>query len=652
LNDNQTMNRIDSISAPGDVLPIADYGAIGDGHTVALVGRNGSIDWLCLPRFDSPSVFARILDVEQGGFWQICPIAAFESTHQYVDATNVLKTTFTCETGQALLLDFMAIGDREQMKQPDQPSQLIRMIEGLQGSVEILCVCVPRPDYAQTLPQFVSSGDQSNTRVDFDDFSVTAPVHWQIDSITHTLTCRLTIQVGDRVAFALSSNDSTQPIYPRTALETTIAYWQGWANQCTYQGRYREEVVRSALALKLMIYAPTGAIVAAPTTSLPEVVGGDRNWDYRFSWIRDSSFTLYALLMAGYFDSERPFFDWLARTVKVESMGIKILYPITPDGQVAEQTLDHLQGYRNSRPVRIGNDAVEQLQVDVYGEVLSALHFAWKAGKFNPASIWSQIRPMVDWAADHWHEPDHGIWETRDGTRHFVYGKVMLWVALDCGIEIADSLDLPGDSGRWRQERDRIRAEVLQKGWSHKLNAFKQSYEDETLDAANLLLPIAGFIEGTDPRMIATIDATIQHLVVDGLCYRYRAVLGGTAVDETFSEASFVLCTFWLINALILAGRADEAAAWFERMLARSTSLGLFAEEIDPKNGLHLGNFPQAFSHLGVINVAVSLAHLGHTGSIDPQHRAAADAAGRGGCGAKETIENSKAVPAGDLGRR
>lgn len=606
---------------------IADYGVIGNCHTAALVSREGSIDWLCLPRFDSPSLFARILDLEQGGFWAIQPTTQFESQHQYVDATNVLKTVFTCDQGKIQLLDFMEVTESHQIQHPDAPGRLIRIVEGLEGSIDIRCTCVPRLNYAQELPQFHSS----NCAVQFDQFQIHAPVNWQIDTQTHVLTCRITLNAGERVAFTLALQNSPLPhANSHDALESAIAFWQHWSNQCTYQGRYRDTVVRSALALKLMSYAPSGAIVAAPTTSLPEEIGGERNWDYRYTWIRDASFTLYALLMAGYLDNESPFFDWLKQTVHVEKTGIQILYPITSDGQIVEQTLDYLQGYRNSRPVRIGNNAVGQVQLDVYGEVLSAIHFAWKAKKYNPTELWEDIHPMLDWIVEHWQDTDSGIWEVRGGKRHFVYGKAMLWVALNCGIDMATALDLPGNCDRWRQERDKIRAEVLEKGWSEQLQAFKQSYEDETLDAANLLLPVMGFIDGTDPRMISTLDATIQHLVANGLCYRYRNAPEGVKGKE----AAFVLCTFWLINALILANRVDEAVAWFEQMLSRSTPLGLFAEEIDPETGEQLGNFPQAFSHIGVINVAVSLAHIGHTGEVQSQHKAAAAAAGHGGSGA------------------
>jgi GH15 family glucan-1,4-alpha-glucosidase len=572
-------------------------------------------------------VFARILDLEHGGAWSIQPTIAYESTHQYVDETNVLKTSFTCAEGQISLLDFIDITSGEQQQRLAAPGRLIRIVEGVEGTVEIVSTCTPRPDYARAVPQFVTS----STEVTFGIFTLTGPAEWDIDKTTNTLKCRIILQAGERVAFTLATQGDAQLPHPAPAdaLGSTIAFWQRWASKCTYQGPYRNAVVRSALTLELMTYAPTGAIVAAPTTSLPEVIGGGRNWDYRFTWIRDSSFTLYALLLAGYLDDEQPFFNWIAHTIRMKGTGIKILYPITQEGQIVEQNLDHLQGYRDSRPVRIGNDAAKQVQLDVYGEVLSALHFAWKVEKYNPTQIWEHIRPLLDWVAAHWREPGSGVWEVRGGLRNFVYGKAMLWVALDCGIEMAEALELAGDTAHWRQERALIRAEVFEKGWSEKLGAFKQSYEDEALDASNLLLSIVGFIDGTDPRMISTIDATIKHLVSNGLCYRYRNAPEGV----NGKEASFVLCTFWLLNALILAGRAAEARVWFEQMLARST-LGLFAEEIDSESGEHLGNFPQAFSHLGVINVAVSLAHVGHTGTVKQHHVQAANAAKRGAFGA------------------
>ncbi|MBV6622559.1 MAG: glycoside hydrolase family 15 protein [Rivularia sp. (in: Bacteria)] len=625
-------NISSSKQSPTSFTPIEDYGIIGNCHTAALIDSRGSIDWLCLPRFDSPSIFARILD-RGGGEWSISPATTFTSTHQYIDETNVLETTFICESGKISLLDFMAITSTESKQPQAAPGRLIRIVKAIEGTVEIISIFTPRPDYGRRNPEFISNGNE----VTFGTFTVTAPTKWQVD--TGTLTCRVTLEAGQQVAFTLMTQEDKRLAHPSPdeALTSTIDYWQHWAKQCTYEGSYRDTVIRSALVLQLMTYAPTGAIVAAPTTSLPEEIGGERNWDYRFTWIRDSSLTLYALLLAGYLDDEQPYFDWIARTVKMEGTGIKILYPITDEGQLNEQNLDYWSGYRNSQPVRIGNAAAQQVQLDVYGEVLSALHFAWKAKKYDPTEIWTHIQPMLNWVAAHWHEPGSGIWEIRGGKRHFVYGKVMMWVALSSGVEMAQTLKLPGDTAWWQSEQDKIRAEVLEKGWSEKLGAFKQSYEDETLDAANLLLSIVGFIDGTDPRMVSTIDETIKHLVSNGLCYRYKQAPEGVKGEE----GAFVLCTFWLINALIRAGRTDEARDWFDQMLAKGSPLGLFAEEMNPETGEHLGNFPQAFSHLGVINVAVSLAHAGHTGKVRSHHIEAAEAVGRGGGGIGATSFSS-----------
>lgn len=619
--------------------PIEDYGMIGNCHTAALVSSCGSIDWLCLPRFDSPSLFARILDLERGGSWSIQPVTAWSSSHQYLNETNVLETIFTCESGRISLLDFMDITNQGQQQNQMAPGRLHRIVEVSEGTVEIISTCSPRPDYGRTIPKLLNSGNE----VRFGSFTVTGPAQWHLDTTSNTFICHIILHAGERVAFTLSLQEDAQlpNLAPLDALESTITFWRRWVNKCTYQGAYRDAVVRSALTLQLMTYAPSGAIVAAPTTSLPEEIGGERNWDYRFTWIRDSSFTLYALLLAGYLDDEYQYFNWIAQAVKIEGTGIKILYPITSSGQIVEQTLDHLRGYRGSQPVRIGNGAAGQVQLDVYGEALSALHFAWKVGKYDPTAIWEHICPLVDWAAAHWREPDSGIWEVRGGLRHFVYGKVMLWVALDCGIEMAEALELAGDTSRWRQERELIHNEVFEKGWSEKLGAFKQSYEDETLDASNLLMSSVGFIDGTDPRMVSTIDATIEHLVENGLCYRYRDAPEGVRGKE----ASFVLCTFWLINALILAQRTTEARIWFEQMLARSSPLGLFAEEIDLETGAHLGNFPQAFSHIGVINVAVSLAHAGNTGTVERRHIDAANAASRGGGGIQKLKKSERRQP-------
>ncbi len=607
--------------------PIADYGIIGNCHTAALVSSEGSIDWLCLPRFDSPSLFARILDPERGGFWSIRPASKFTSDHKYVNETNVLQTDFHSQRGKLVLYDFMDIGsDRRSISGP-APGRLVRIVECMEGALDVTCQCAPRPNYAKNMPDLVPN----NKDVIIDQFVLTGPRDWDIDGKKGFLSSTITLHAGEKASFTLATREDVahSRFSPLQAQATTMDFWRNVSARCTYQGPYRDEVIRSALTLKLMTYPPTGAIVAAPTTSLPETLGGERNWDYRFTWIRDASFTLYALLLSGYLDDYHPFFHWIINNVKQLGTGIRILYPITPDGETAEQTLDHLRGYCDSRPVRIGNMADGQVQFDIYGEVIGAIHFAWRVGKYDPTEIWPQVQGMLDWVADHWHEPDNGIWEVRGGLRNFVYSKAMLWFALSLGIEMAEFLDLPGDIERWRHEVGTIKEEIMDKGWSDELGAFKQSYEDEVIDASNLLLPMIGFIDGKDPKMVSTIDATMRELVVDGLCYRYTSAPEGVAGKE----GHFVLCTFWLADALIQAGRFDEAKRMCDGILTKASPLGLFAEELDPSTGMHLGNFPQAFSHIGLINVAVSFALQGYMGKVLPNDAMAAEAAGHGGGG-------------------
>lgn len=613
--------------AHGEYRPIEDYGVIGNGHTVALISSSGSIDWLCFHRFDSPSLFARILDPGRGGYWSVTTKGAFESSHRYQEETNILETTLRCAGGTVVLRDFMDIASIARLRRLPAPGRIVRIAECTDGKVGVVSRCQPRPNYARTHPEFALYGDQ----VTFGGYTLTGPTAWQVDDADASLTCRITLRAGETTAFTLATeDDATLPQRtPADALKVTTDYWRKWSSACTYRGPYRDIVIRNALTLKMMTYEPSGAIVAAPTTSLPETFGGERNWDYRFTWIRDASLTLYALLLAGYLDNEQPFFDWLVRTVKLKGTGISILYPIIPEGRIAEAVLDNFRGYRDSRPVRIGNQAAVQEQLDVYGEVMGAIQFAWRIGKYDPTPLWGTMRQMLDWVTRHWHDRDSGLWEVRGGVRHFVYSKAMMWFALDCGIEIAEGMRLSGDIKTWRRERDLIHEEVLDKGWSDDLGAFKQSYEDENLDAANLRLPLINFVGGDDPRMLSTIDATLEHLVVDGLCYRYIDAPEGV----TGKEGSFVVCTTWLINALIRAGRTGEAHRMFQNLLARASPLGLYAEEIQPATGAHMGNFPQSFSQIGIINAAVSLAHAGQVGTVSPHHAAAADAAGHGGGG-------------------
>jgi len=588
--------------------PVEDYGLIGNRHAAALVNSIGSIDWLCWPRFDSPSLFAGILDPDKGGNWAIQPTCEFKSRHRYLRDTNVLETIFECPQGKAAMLDFMDMTWAEQDVEGGPPGKLIRIVRGLDGNVEMKSVCRPRPDYGRGPPSISLGGNEAS----IGKFVITGPQGWLKDENDTALTQTIVVRPGEQFFFTLANDMDKSPLTSiHGSLQSTLYYWRGWANKCTYQGPYRDMVVRSALIMQLMTYPPSGAIVAAPTTSLPETIAGERNWDYRFTWLRDSSYTLLSLVLAGYPDFVESYAKWVYRTV--DPGKVQILYPIVPEGQTKEESLDHLRGYRDSRPVRIGNEAANQVQLDVYGELLGAAYYAWRSGLFTPPDGGKRIRGAMDWIVDNWQQPESGIWEVRGGLRNFVYGKAMLWLALDRGIQMFEALALEGDIERWRLVRDAIREAIMTKGWSEKKNAFKQSFEDEHLDAANLMLPIIGFIDGKDPRMLSTIDATMEELVVDGLCYRYIDAPEGLSGKE----ATFILCTFWLVSALVLAGRVEEARKIYDNMLSKASPLGLLAEEYDPEAKEQIGNYPQAFSHLGVIHAAVNLAYFGGIGKIE-----------------------------------
>jgi len=588
--------------------PIEDYGLIGNRHTAALVNSAGSIDWLCWPRFDSPSLFAAILDPERGGSWCVRPVSESKSYHRYLKDTNILETFFKCPQGKVAVLDFMDMSWAEQEMEGGPPGKLIRLVRGLEGKVVVRSVCRPRPNYGRDRPRIELSGSAAS----INDFVITGPGGWLEDTDDGSISQTFVVQPGEQFYFSLASDVDRSPLSSvYDSLHSTQNHWVAWANKCTYHGPYRDMVVRSALVVQLMAYAPSGAIVAAPTTSLPETIGGERNWDYRYTWLRDATYTLLSLVRAGYSDFVEHWVSWVYRTVEPRDM--KVLYPILPHGSTKEEVLEHLRGYRDSRPVRIGNEAADQVQLDIYGELMGAAYFVWRMGLFTPFRGGEKMREVLDWVCDNWQRPENGIWEVRGGLRNFVYGKAMLWFALDRGIQIFESLRMEGDLERWKETKEIIRETIMTKGWSDRLNAFKQSFEDEYLDAANLMLPVIGFIDGKDPRMLSTIDATMERLVVNDLCYRYNDAPEGVSGKE----ATFTLCTFWLVTALLLAERFEEARRIYERLLARASPLGLFAEELDPVTGEHLGNFPQAFSHLGVIHAAINLAYLAGLGEVD-----------------------------------
>jgi GH15 family glucan-1,4-alpha-glucosidase len=607
----------------GDVMPyqpIEDYGIIGDLHTAALVGRNGSIDWLCLPHFDSPSVFARILDSEKGGWFRIAPAAAAGTARQfYLPETNVLVTRFLTYEGAVEIVDYMPV-----RPVPDQMGvrhDIVRRITGLRGTMHVRMDCVPAFNYArdghETIPVaggvfFRCPGGQAGLYSDVPLLAAGKGVH-----------AELTLREGESAAFVFGE---TQPgetdatglarAADEAVLARTVAYWRKWISQCTYNGRWRETVHRSLLVLKLLTYAPTGAIIAAPTAGLPEEIGGERNWDYRYTWIRDASFTLYALLRVGFSDEAKHFMEWLqARSHEAGPDGtIRIMYGIDGRHELPEITLDHLEGYKGSRPVRIGNGAYDQLQLDIYGELMDSVYLYNKYGARISYDLWVELVRMLDWVCRNWTLKDDGIWEVRGGRRHFVYSKLMCWVALDRGLRLAAKRSFPADEGRWKKVRDEIYLDILKNGWCEERQAFVQAYGRTGLDASVLVMPLVFFMSPTDPRMLKTLDAIMRPpseggLLSNSLVYRYNVHESPDGLSG--EEGAFSMCTFWLVEALTRAGaedpkRLDQARLIFEQMLGYSNHLGLYSEEVGP-TGEALGNFPQAFTHIALISAAFKL---------------------------------------------
>ena len=594
--------------------PIADYGLIGDCHTAALVSKDGSIDWLCAPRFDSPSLFGRILDAGAGGYFSVSPAGAFESSSEYIPDTCILRTSFRTGRGSAVLTDFMPLECGEEplpWGKPRAAHRIVRLIEGIEGEVQLELQLRPRPDYGRdsAVLSAIGHGLILHTRGGA-RLRLNSDIPLSISE--DTASGRLKVRGGDRAAVILDLHglDLAHDLGLATALDDlqrTLGFWKPWCAQCRYRGVYEAIVMRSALTLKLLTYAPTGGMVAAPTTSLRETIGGVRNWDYRYTWIRDASFAAFGLLTAGHIEDAVAFFDWVCHiALRCEPGELQIMYGVGGERTLTEYTLDHLEGYRGSRPVRVGNAASGQFQLDVYGELLDCFHTYRAIRHLSPADLrhlWPAFRQQVEHVIERWREPDSGIWEMRSAPRHFVFSKVMAWVAIDRGIKAVEELGFEADLARWRHERDALHRDVLEKGYDARLQSFTQSYGAPVFDAANLLLPIVGFIDARDARMTATIDNIGRSLLVDGLVYRYRSADDGLP-DE---EASFGACTFWLVDNLVALGRIDEAKALFERMVARATPLGLFAEELAPRANAHLGNFPQALTHIGLMNAAVNL---------------------------------------------
>lgn len=599
--------------------PIEDYGIVGNMHTVALVGKNGSIDWLCFPHFDSPSVFAAILDHAKGGRFGICPSAEIVNKKQfYWPDTNVLVTRFFLRDAVGEIVDFMPVG---RSKEGHGYHHLIRRVTAVRGSVGFRMECLPAFNYARDGHR--TEIEDWGARFCSPSLSLWLEASVPLSRLNEGVGAEFRLDEGESVAFVLhEGGPSGRPDHPTSQeeasdlLRATVDYWHGWLSRCTYRGRWREMVNRSALALKLLTYEPTGAIVAAPTCSLPEDIGGVRNWDYRYTWIRDAAFTLYALMRIGFTDEAARFMHWLeARCCELDPDAVlRPVYPIDGRGDLNEETLGHLDGYMGSRPVRIGNAAYRQFQLDIYGELMDSVYLYNKHSSPISYALWTQLRRLVNWVCDNWHREDEGIWEVRGGHRHFVYSKLMCWVAVDRGLRLAEKRSFPADRARWLQCRDQIYEEIMRKGWNPNREAFVQHYGSDNLDAANLIMPLVFFLSPTDPKMLRTLDAILRPpaeggLVSNSLVHRYNVESASDGLAG--EEGTFNMCSFWLVEALTRAGRIDrsrlrDARNTFEQMLGYANHLGLYAEETGP-SGEALGNFPQAFTHLSLISAAFNL---------------------------------------------
>jgi GH15 family glucan-1,4-alpha-glucosidase len=587
---------------PGAGLAIADHALIGDGRSAALVGRDGTIDWLCWPRFDSPACFAALLGSRDNGQWRIAPVQAATVTRRYRGDTLVLETVFQTPTGSAALIDLMAIG---------QPA-VIRIVEGRSGAVDLRLDLTLRFQYGAIRPWVTRLADGGGIQAIAGPDQVVLRSDVSLRGEGMATVADFTVRAGQRVRFALAHGAShcppVTPPDPDAALAAAEAHWRAWSAGGTYRGRWQAAVRRSLLTLKALTYAPTGGMVAAPTTSLPEWIGGSRNWDYRYCWLRDSTFALRALLRAGHVEEARAWGAWLRRTVAGSPEQMRVLYGLAGERSVVEWEVAWLAGFRDSRPVRVGNAASTQLQIDVYGELLDALCLEIELGLVADGA-WKLIRAVVGHLETVWREPDEGIWEVRGARRHFTFSKAMAWVAFDRAVRLIERFGLDGPLARWRSVRDEIHALVCAQGFDPVLGAFTQSFGSGTLDASLLLLPAFGFLPFTDARVSGTVAAIGRDLSADGLILRYRTEETDDGLPA--GEGVFLACGFWYVDALAGLGRLAEAEALFERLLGLCNDVGLLAEEFDPRTGCQLGNFPQAFSHLALVHAALTLDGVG-----------------------------------------
>jgi GH15 family glucan-1,4-alpha-glucosidase len=598
--------------------PISAHGLIGDLQTAALVTTDGEIDWFCSPRFDSPSIFASLLDRRRGGHFRAAPTEpGYVSRQLYFPDSAILITRFMSDEGVGELVDFMPITD------PSHASdnhRIVRLLRVVRGQMRFAFDCTPRFDYGRATHDLELTAQGAVFRADGGQLTIhpAGTLGWDTaERVTHPrgdgVSAAAVVRQGQIGAVMLETGPAGPPrLLTRdeilTLFDDTVAFWRRWLDLSTYRGRWAEQVRRSAMTLKLMTYAPTGAMVAAPTAGLPEQVGGERNWDYRFTWVRDASFSVYALLGLGYVDEARAFVTWLSDRVREQagedSGPLKIIYRVDGSSDLTEQILEHFEGYRGSAPVRVGNGAADQLQLDIYGEALDSIHFADQRGVELGHSAWTRLVDMLDWLCEHWDAPDEGIWETRGGKENFVYGRVSSWTAFDRAIRLCTRRSRPGNPDRWRTERDRVYQQIMDRGWNPDRHAFVQHYNTDVLDAALLRMVQVGLVAPDDPMWLSTLDAMDTELVSDSLVYRYNPYASPDGLRG--SEGTFSLCTFWYVDALARSGRLDQARLVFEKMYTYANHLGLYSEEIGLTGEL-LGNFPQAFTHLALINAAIDL---------------------------------------------
>jgi glucoamylase len=597
---------------PRQPLPIEHYALIGDCATAALVGRNGAIDWLCLPRFNSGACFAALLGDAANGTWRIAPAANHvQSSHRYRGNTLVLETIFETARGRVALIDFMPVGADGR---PTGGTAIVRLVRGLAGQVPMHMHMALRFDYGTTIPWVtrLPDGTHGLSAIAGPDLvALRTPV--KLHGRDMTTQAEFTIGADETIPFVLQHGASHRPppppLDPDAALAATEGFWDGWSARCRYDGEWREPVLRSLITLKALTFEMTGGIVAAATTSLPECLGGSRNWDYRFCWLRDTTLTLLALMQAGYYEEAKDWRDWLHRAVAGAPAQIQIMYGLAGERWLDEREVAWLPGYQGAKPVRIGNAAAGQLQLDVYGEVGDALHQARAGGLASAPASWELQRKLVEHLETIWDQPDEGIWEVRGGRQQFTFSKVMAWVAFDRAIKDIEGFGLHGPVDHWRAVRDTIHETVCREGFNAKKGSFVQRFGGEELDASLLMIPLVGFLPHDDPRVRGTIDAIARELVQGGFVLRYRTEAGADGLPP--GEGAFLACSFWLADCLHMQGRRAEARALFERLLALRNDVGLLSEEYDPKAKRLVGNFPQAFSHIALIGSAMNLSDAG-----------------------------------------